>query len=199
MSKLGKAIASITLITVTLGVSGQAAYAQKAGQSISIQYGVVKSGRPVDLKSNAVPAGAVVGGTVGLLSAKGKSSSKKARNSLLGAAVGSAIASSAQGSNKGVVYQVDMGANGLVEVVTDQTQIRSGDCVAVERAGETANLRRVTQAYCEPANARAIAAVAEESKEEAAECLAAKQSLVDASSMDEVELARVKVELLCSD
>ena len=36
--------------------------AQRAGQSISVQYGVVSGGRAVDLQSAAVPAGAVVGG-----------------------------------------------------------------------------------------------------------------------------------------
>ena len=54
-------------------------------------------------------------------------------------------------------------------MVTDQREIRVGDCVAVERAGETANLRRVSNAYCEEANADAVASVAEESAEESAE------------------------------
>ncbi|TGD74930.1 hypothetical protein E4634_06665 [Mangrovimicrobium sediminis] len=173
--------------------------AQRAGQSVSVQYGVVKAGKEVDLKSGAVPAGAVVGGSLGLLSAKGKSSSKKARNAIIGTIAGSAIASGSQGSTRGMLYEVDMGSAGLVQVVTDQREIRTGDCVAVEKAGDTANLRRVSSAYCEPKNAAAVSSVAEESREEAQECLAAKQQLVEATSMEALELAKVKIELMCDD
>ena len=35
--------------------------AQRAGQSVSIQYGVVTSAQQVNLKSNAVPGGMLVG------------------------------------------------------------------------------------------------------------------------------------------
>ena len=48
------------------------AHAQRAGQSISVQYGVVTAGKQVDLNSGAVPQGAVVGGALGLASARGK-------------------------------------------------------------------------------------------------------------------------------
>ena len=73
------------------------------------------------------------------------------------------------------------------------------DRVAVERAGETANLRRVSDAYCEEANARAVAAVAEESAEDATECYAAKEAVVNASTVEEAELAALKMRLLCDD
>jgi len=192
---------AITVLSVSAAIAfaSVSASAQRAGQSVSVQYGTVTASKPVDLKSGAVPAGAVVGGTLGLVSAKGKSSSKKARNALIGTAAGAAIASGAQGSTKGMLYQVDLGSNGLVQVVTDQTQIRIGDCVAVEKAGDTSNLRRVTGAYCAPANARAVASVADESAEEASECLAAKQQLVDATNAEQLELAKIKIELLCSN
>jgi len=175
-----------------------ATWAQRSGQSVSIQYGIVRAGRQVDLKSGAVPGGALVGGTLGLLSASGKSSSKKVRNTILGTMAGGAIAGAAQGSTNGMVYDVDIG-NGMVQVVTDQLEIRPGDCVAVEKAGDTANLRRVSMAYCNPDNAAAVASVAKESREEAEECLAAKRQLVEAGDADAVALARTKIELLCDD
>ena len=174
-------------------------WSQRAGQSVSVQYGTVKQGRQVDLQSSAVPAGAVVGGTLGLASAKGKSSSKKARNAIIGGIAGGAIGGAARGSTMGMIYDVDLGAMGTMQVVTDQREIRTGDCVAVEKAGETANLRRVSSAYCDQANQAAVAAVASESREEAEECLAAKQQLVDAATADEFDLAQRKVGLLCDD
>lgn len=175
------------------------ALAQRMGQNVSVQYGTVTAGREVDLRSDAVPAGVVVGGSLGLLSASGKSSSKKARNTIIGSIAGGAIARGSQGSTRGMLYEVNLGNAGLVQVVTDQREIRTGDCVAVEKAGDTANLRRVTSAYCKPENASAVAEVAGESQEEAQECLDAKQQLVEAESMEALELAKAKVELLCND
>lgn len=190
----------ILMSFIGLILSVQGAQAQRAGQSISVQYGIVTGGSQVDLNSGAVPSGAVVGGALGLASAKGKKSSKKARNTLIGAVAGSAVAGAAQGDTRGMVYKVALtGSAGEMQVVTDQREIRVGDCVAVERAGETANLRRVSDGYCEASNAQAVAELADESEEEASECQAAKQALVDASTVDAAELAAVKMRLLCSD
>lgn len=194
---LGLAACSVAVLLIS--VSTNESWAQRAGQSVSVQYGVVKQEREVDLQSAAVPAGAVVGGTLGLASARGKSSSKKARNALIGGIAGGAIASSARGSTKGMVYDVDIGSGGMIQVVTDQREIRTGDCVAVEKAGETANLRRVSSAYCDQANAKAIASVAPQAQEEAQECLAAKQQLVNATTSEELDLAQKKIGLLCDD
>ena len=177
-----------------------ASWAQRAGQSVTIQYGIVSAASQVDLKSGAVPKGAVVGGSLGLMSASGKSSSKKARNTMVGLIAGSAIAGSAQGSTTGMLYTATLaGGGGQVQVVTDQREIRPGDCVAIERAGETANLRRVSSAYCDEANKAAVQAVAAEAREEAEECLLAKQQLVDAKTEQEAELAARKIALLCDD
>jgi len=175
------------------------ASAQRAGQSITVQYGVVRGGKAVDLKSGAVPAGVLVGGSLGLASASGKSSGKKARNTIVGIAAGAAIASAAQGNTQGMLYEIDLGSGTTMQVVTDQREIRAGDCVAVEKAGETANLRRVTAAYCDQTNAAAVKAVADEANEEAEECLAAKQQLVDATTPEAADLAAKKIALLCND
>lgn len=175
------------------------ALAQRAGQSVTVQYGVVTGGRQVDLQSGAVPAGVLVGGTLGLASASGRSSSKKARNAIVGAIAGGAVAGAGRGSTTGMLYEIDLGPQGKMQVVTDQREIRSGDCVAVEKAGDTANVRRVSAAYCEKSNAAAVEAVAEEAAEEAQECLAAKQQLVDAKTPEEADLAARKIGLLCDD
>jgi outer membrane lipoprotein SlyB len=176
------------------------ALSQRAGQSMSVQYGTVSGARPIDLSSSgAVPAGVLVGGTLGLLSASGKSSGKKARNAAIGAAATGAVAAGSQGHTRGTLYDVDLGSQGKIQVVSDQQEIRTGDCVAVEKAGETANIRRVTAAYCESANAAAVKAVADSAAAEAQECLQAKQQLVDATSTSAADLAGKKVELLCND
>ncbi|EAQ97756.2 hypothetical protein [Congregibacter litoralis] len=189
----------VTLI-LSLCVAVPLVHAQRAGQSVSVQYGVVTGGQQLDLNSGAVPRGAVVGGALGLASARGKKSSKKTRNALIGAAAGSALSGAAQGDTRGMVYNVALtGAAGEMQVVTDQREIRIGDCVAVERAGETANLRRVSDGFCEAANASVVEALAEESAEEASECAAAKDAVVNAATIEAAELAAVKMRLLCDD
>ena len=195
MRKSAYLAATMLLFSLALGP----AQAQKAGQSVTIQYGKVTGIKEVDLKSGAVPSGAVVGGALGLASAGGKSSSKKARNTLVGAAAGSAIAGAAQGSQKGMLYQVEVGAGQIVQVVSDQREIRSGDCVSVEKSGDTANIRRVSPSYCDKANQAAVAAVSNEARKDAEECAAAKQQLVDSKTAQEADLAGRKISLLCND
>lgn len=173
--------------------------AQRAGQSVTIQYGKVTDAREVDLRSGAVPGGAVVGGALGLASASGKSSGRKARNTAIGAVAGGVIAGVAQGSQKGMLYQVNAGSGGVIQVVTDQREIRKGDCVAVEKAGETANIRRVSAAYCDKTNQAAVKSVAPEARKDAEECQAAKQQLVDAATPEQADLAARKIKLLCDD
>ena len=175
------------------------AEAQRKGQSVTVQYGTVTQKEQVDLNSGAVPKGAVVGGALGLASASGKSKKKKARNALVGAAAVGAIAASSQGSTRGMLYTIDLGSNGMAQVVTDQTEIVRGDCVALEKAGDTANVRRISSAYCEPSNAAAVAAVAEDDAEDADECYQAKQMVVNAATAEEFEFARSKMTLLCDD
>lgn len=180
-------------------LASSAAWSQKAGQNVSIQYGKVTSARDVDLQSGAVPGGVLVGGALGLASASGKSSGKKARNAIIGAAATGAVAGAAQGNQKGALYQVDAGAGGILQVVSDQREIRPGDCVAVEKAGDTANIRRVAAGYCDKGNEAAIKAVAGEARKDAEECVAAKQQLVDAATPQEADLAARKISLLCNN
>ena len=66
------------------------------------------------------------------------------------------IASRAQGDLNGMQYTVEIGPGTRVTVVTDQTQVRIGDCVNVEQTGNMANVRRVSQALCEAAFDNAV-------------------------------------------
>ncbi len=188
----------IIISLIAVGVSHNA-LAKKAGQSTKVQYGVVTASKEVDLSSNAVPKGALVGGTIGLLSTRrGPSRQNRTRNVIVGTAAGAAIGGASSSGNTGILYDVSVG-NGVVQVVTDQTEIRVDDCVAVEQAGETTNLRRVSADFCDQANAAAISATADEASEEAEECLAAKQELVRAETKEQADLAAMKIKLLCND
>jgi len=143
----------IVLITILIS---QSVFAQNVGQSKKIQYGIVTTSKTVDLSSNAAPKGALIGGGIGLLTTRrGPSRHNRTRNVVVGAAAGAAIGSASSSGDTGILYDVKTGT-GVVQVVTDQTEIRVDDCVAVEQAGETVNLRRVSADHCTQANAAAV-------------------------------------------
>ena len=70
------------------------------------------------------------------------------------------MAGAAQGSRRGMQYTVELSPGSTIVVVTDQTEVRVGDCVNVEQAGSgTANVRRVSPYLCEAAAEDAVEAV----------------------------------------
>lgn len=184
---------SITLSMVF--VSGSL-LAQKSGQSVQIQYGVVVGSKYVQQKSNA-GKGALVGGTIGMYASKGKSSGTKFRRGTAGAVIGSSATKANQGSLEAREYQVKT-ATGAVVIISDQTEIVVDDCVIIENAGgSNANIRRVAATYCDPASAEVVASLHEEAVEEAEECLAAKAELSAAADDAAMDRALRKISILC--
>jgi len=56
------------------------------------------------------------------------------RNALIGAGAGAAVSSSAQGSRNGMAYTARTSEASRIRIVTDQTEARVGDCVAIDLA-----------------------------------------------------------------
>lgn len=86
-------------------------------------------------------------------------------------------------------------------VVTDQTQVRIGDCVNVEQAGSgTANVRRVSEALCEAAFSYQVDEELQAyMTQEADMCLQAKERLMEAETDETFEIAMRRVKFLCDD
>lgn len=186
---------NLCVLAVALAaIAGCEATSHRVGQSTNVQFGVVQSAQEVQLESNAA-AGALIGGTIGLL-ASGSGSS--AGGAIAGAAVGGTATAVAEGHRTGVQYTVRMMDGSSTRIVSDQREIRPNDCVAIERGGRTANIRRTSAQYCEPSYGEAVAQVNDSVTSEASECQIAKQELADAKSPQAVELAVRKVELLCN-
>ena len=163
---------SVTLAVIavaTLFLSGSAA-AQRAGQSATIRTGVVVGMQTVDLNSEDALKGALIGGALG-----------------------------ASNRQMGRVYSVQVGDGTVIQIVTEQTEIRVDDCVVVEEAAGRANIRRTAQAAC-GAGSQAVMADADiqaELQEEAAECSAAKDALVAAETDEQIDRAVRKIQILC--
>jgi hypothetical protein len=173
--------------------------AQRKGSAVSVHHGVVVSADQVELQS-AAGRGALLGGAIGYATASGQSKSKRWRNAIIGAGIGGAATAAGEQGVTVIAYTVDT-KGGKIQVATDQTEIRVGDCVAVEQSGDTANIRRVSNTMCDPAAEKVIndKDIQAEIQEEANECLQAKQSLLAAETVEQIEVAKTKISILCND
>ena len=169
----------------------------RVGQRTHVQFGTVRQVEEVNLQSD-VPAGALIGGTLGLISGAGGNSRNAPRNAIVGAALGAGATAAIQGSRTGIAYTVQMLDGSTIRIISDQREIRVGDCVAIERAGDTNNIRREHPAYCASQNQQALQAIQQQTEAAAAHCEAAKEELVRATTPDAVNLATAKVNLLCN-
>jgi hypothetical protein len=176
--------------------------AQRSGQNASISIGVVVKVEDINLQSQVAPAGALMGGMLAYKSTgSSRSSATKWGRAAAGAAAGGAIGRAAEGDLSGKVYTVDLGGGRMMQVVSDQREIRQGDCVVVEEVKGQANVRRADPTTCQPESAPVIASpdVQEELQEEAAECLAAKDALLAAETDEQFQLAKRKMDIFCND
>jgi hypothetical protein len=177
------------------------AFAQRSGQSMTVQTGVVIAAQAVNLQS-AAGRGAAIGGVVGLAAtSSNRSTSRRIRNTAIGAGTGALIARGAQGNLDGMQYTIEVGPGSRITVVTDQTQVRVGDCVNVEQAGSgTANVRRVSEGLCEALFANEVDEELQAyMTREADMCLQAKERLMDAETDEAFETAMRRVKFLCDD
>ena len=187
-------------VVLCLLFAASEALAQRAGQSATVRTGTVTAMKSVDLNDGNAIKGALVGGAFGAaLTRSSKGSSRRDRNAAIGAVLGGAAQASK--TRPGRLYTVTTNEGTAIQIATEQTEIRVDDCVFVEEAGGTANIRRAPATACEPESQEVMqdAAIIEEMQEEASECAAAKQELVDADSDEAIDRAVRKVKLLCYD
>lgn len=183
----------LALAAVLLAACGSA-----AAQS-SVSYGRITAVRPTTISNpSAQTGGAVLGGTIGMVSGRNQSNSNQALRAGAGAFAGQRIARAASGT-QAFEYTILQGGR-TITMVTDQSGLRVGDCVSVER-GAFNNLRLADDARCAaPARAAAppppppAAAI-----REANACVAAKDTLLQAQTDEDFDRAERRVRLLCGD
>ncbi len=191
-------LSGVVLAAACVMVSVPGALAQRAGQMASIRYGTVVGMQTVDLKNNDALKGALVGGAFGAaLTKSSKSSSRRRRNAAIGAVVGTAAGAAKR--QTGRRYSVRTNEGTVMQIVTEQTEIRIDDCVIVEEAGGRANIRRAALSACDVASQAIMNEpdIQAELQEEAAECTAAKDGLVNAETDEQMDFAVRKIQILC--
>jgi len=184
-------------VVVEMLLTPAPAEAQKKGQSMSVQHGIVIKSERVDISENKAPSGAALGGTIGLVTG-GSSGYKRRRNAAIGAAAGGVLGAAGSTQQMGMMYTVET-ASGAIKVVTDQTEIHMGDCVVVETVDGRANVRRVNREVCDPAAQEVVKELSQEFQEEAAECASARAELAAAKTDAEFDRALMKVDILCNN
>jgi outer membrane lipoprotein SlyB len=181
-----------------LTAAAPAAFAQKSGQSATIKIGTVTSTERVNLQSDAAKT-AVLGGVIGYhATSNSKSKSRKRKNAALGAAALGGATRLGEGDLTGTLYTVKMQDGSEMRVVSDQNQVVPGDCVTVEQVRDNANIRRADPVLCEAETRRVMGDLEPELQEEAEECYAAKQELLNAESDEKASLAARKISILCN-
>ncbi len=198
MTKIQVNLALICVALIAISLPDQA-LAQRSGQSMSITTGVVISSQAVNMQSSA-GRGAMIGGIVGYATTSSRqSSSRRFRNTMIGASTGALLTRRAEGNLNGRQYTIETGPGSRITVVTDQTEIRVGDCVNVEQAGSgTANVRRVSDSLCEAVfDSQVDPEIQAYLAEDADRCLQAKDRMMDAETDEAFEIAMRRVKFLC--
>jgi outer membrane lipoprotein SlyB len=161
---------------------------------ISVAYGTVENVQQVQMKAKYAE-GSLIGGALGLLATSHYSAGSQALGALAGAGLGALVSKETAGTAN--QYTIRLVNGNTVSVVTDQKEIDAGDCVSVEQ-GEQTNIRRVSSALCNtppshPAYSEMHASVLQIS----ADCAAAKQQLLRATTEQETSIAYKKMQALC--
>ncbi len=185
-------------LCLPLATAAPAAFAQKSGQSATIKVGTVISTERVNLQSDAAKT-AVLGGVIGYhATSNSKSKSRKRKNAALGAAALGGATRLGEGDLTGTLYTVRMQDGSEMRVISDQNQVVPGDCVTVEQVRDNANIRRADPVLCEAETRQVMGDLEPELQEEAEECYAAKQELLNADSDEQASLAARKISILCN-
>jgi len=162
--------------------------------SFEIRYGTVETIERVKIQSQAAQ-GAVTGGLIGGLTS---GHSHRGQHALEGAVAGALLTALLEGNRQGYQYMVDFDDGSVTKVVTESAGIAEGDCVAVE-LGQTANIRRTSTVHCEHTDHSALAEPVVHAKRqtEAAECHAAKDMALQATTHEATDIALKKVRVFC--
>lgn len=158
----------------------------------TISYGLITAVRATTVSNpQAQTAGALVGGTIGLASGSGQSSSNRALRTVGGGLAGRQVTRLAT-NEQAYEFTILIGGTRTISMITDQSGFRVGDCVSVER-GAFNNLRMAADAKCAP-NAQP----SNEDLRASEACLSAKEALFEAQTDEAFNVAERRVRLLCN-
>ena len=96
-----------------------------------------------------------------------------------------------------VLYEIDLGEQGMLSVISAQLSVKPGHCAAIERGQNYLNLRRVHPEFCDPANQPLTPALMRYQRDIATLCQATKNQPPTADEVDEAARHIAQVSMLC--
>jgi len=96
-----------------------------------------------------------------------------------------------------ILYQLDLGERGMQMMVSAKTGLRPGQCVALERSGAIANLRRVSPAFCDPENQEVIESLGAIRAAQVEHCMRSLQRYRKQAATNAANQALTEVAMLC--
>lgn len=161
---------------------------------ISVQYGRVENIQQVEMSPDYA-AGSVIGGALGLLATMGHSGASQVGGAAAGAGLGALVAKETAGS--GEKFTVRLVNNNTVDIVTENQDIRLGDCVSIEQ-GQHANIRRLSPVMCTtPQSHPAYSSMNAANVQESQECQTVKRELLNATTEQQTAVAYKKMRAFC--
>jgi len=189
---------SMFVLLVPMGVTQS--LAAEVMSIISIEYGTVATYHrvewdhpqlPINILRGAPPA-AVGDGEAEMAAANSSDSSQtltEDRNDLTGQDVPETLPA--------VLYEIDLGEQGMVSVISAQLSVKPGHCAAIERGQDYLNLRRVHPEFCNPANQPLTPPLTRYHQDIAALCQTTKNQPTKADKMDKTARHIAQVSMLC--
>jgi hypothetical protein len=189
---------SMFVLLVPMGVTQS--LAAEVMSIISIEYGTVATYHrvewdhpqlPINILRGAPPA-AVGEGETAMAAANSSDSSQtltEDRNDLTGQDVPETLPA--------VLYEIDLGEQGMVSVISAQLSVKPGHCAAIERGQDYLNLRRVHPEFCNPTNQPLTPPLARYHQDIAALCQTTKNQPTQADKVDETARHIAQVSMLC--
>ncbi len=163
---------------------------------IAVQYGEVSGIEQVPLKTDYA-AGTLLGGGLGLLGARHRSTGTQVAATVVGALIGALVQNAAQGGGTANKYTVTLNDGRTVSIVSEHHDIDQGDCVSIEQ-GRHANIRRVASAMCGvEGGPTAYHTVHAATVKEARECHQVKEELLAARTEQQADVAYRKMRAFC--
>lgn len=191
-----KAVIISVITLVVAGCASDGLDRRNKNSTMQISYGKVQSVEDINLQSE-VGKGTAIGGLWGLAANSRGNSSDMAAGIAVGALIGGLTTKIAEGSSEAWGYMVQRNDGSVVKVVSDNSHLVVGDCAVIE-TGETTNIRRIASEMCQlnlPAESRE--AIDESHRNDADECNHAKKELLAANTNEQLDRAKMKVEILC--
>ncbi len=96
-----------------------------------------------------------------------------------------------------ILYQLDLGERGMQMIVSAKTGLKPGHCIALEQRGLTSNLRRVSEAFCDPVSGQVTESVDTIRALQADYCMQAMARLQTGAADTESINSMAEIQMLC--